>query len=144
MLADWLTDSWLSALGCTIEQSISAILGSINVDTFLAKVMSRKTVRRNQEMDSAARQVQGQVSQLQRRKRIEQKSMQFKKLAEISTMLHDCVKGVMDSLQLTAKQLFRRIDEDDGGTIDMDEFRHFLTDQGEWAICRLNRLARQG
>jgi Ca2+-binding EF-hand superfamily protein len=104
------------------DPKTNAVLLEVFTETITQTILSKK----NEQLAHALHQQNTKMGTAQRKKRIQQKSEQFRMLLESVTMLQTLLADLMEKLQLNPKEMFDQLDYDQAGGIDPEEFRGFL------------------
>jgi Ca2+-binding EF-hand superfamily protein len=98
----------------------------VQLEDFMSIVMQTIQSKKDVHLAQALHVQTTKMGTVQRRKRIKQKSEQFRMLLENTTMLQALLTDLMKKLKLNPKTMFDTLDYDQGGSIDPEEFRGFL------------------
>jgi Ca2+-binding EF-hand superfamily protein len=99
---------------------------AVCLDSFMNTIFQTLEAKKNVHLAQVLHEQTTNLSAAQRKKRIKQKSEQFRKLLETATMLQTLLLDLMSKTGTDSRGLFDKLDYDGGGSIDPEEFRGFL------------------
>jgi Ca2+-binding EF-hand superfamily protein len=132
--------STCSKLGIIISQAELKIVwpmfhpnprtGAVQLNDFAAAFKNAKLAKLNPDASMGLHTNLLEIGKAQRKIRINQKTQQFEKLGQVTTMLRQYLTKVLKDRSMTPKELFDVVDLDGGNSIAPSEFRAFLRVDG--------------